>query len=610
MSIAVWITLAPRDKETITRSLESLQKYLVWELHIYAEPGSPKIKQKNVKMHYNKEVLGNMWNFHNCLTSLIAQWKEYVMTLQDDYNWNKNIAFALQSFVESDNDGVAVLTTRPWMEKFLYKRWWNNVDLGWKSFWAAYLMKTETAKKIINSKLYQSHLKYYYANKTDDACVGETCLQESIPMWYYNPWPCTHFWESCLWHKDFALDQQVSKTAKKICVGIATIKERQNSFVNTMKSLALQADEIFVWLNYDRKEANNEVKEVLARENVTVLQWDWFARSKFFWLEHAEWYYLTCDDDILYPADYTKTIVEELVKRNNEVVVWYHWVVLKDDGTNWLERRDTYSFTFWLGKPLDVHYVGTWCMWFYTGLIDHIPHFWYDNFEDLGFAEFIQKKWIPAVCLPRKTGWLKEQKSTVSIYSKAKEKKKLLNNIAMDCNLRIIPSKRRKYKIRELTGSQIAEINSYLSKYISNDDSIWHFDAKIPLHKYPITSGLYHWMTDDISELGKLLKVYETDMKQFSFHEANRFGIVDPVYKHYVFTLWNNAHYTDLEEMLPWIINNTEDTVIHIFVPAAMHSFAAEDVFKKLGLEFNRVNGWETTAYTFINKPAECDSSS
>ena len=62
----------------------------------------------------------------------------------------------------------------------------------------------------------------------------------------------------------------------------------------------------------------------------------------------------------------------------------------------------------------------------------------------------------------------------------------------MDCNLRIIPSKRRRYKIRELTGSQIAEINSYLSKYISNDDSIWHFDAKIPLHKYPISSGLYH----------------------------------------------------------------------------------------------------------------------
>ena len=89
-------------------------------------------------------------------------------------------------------------------------------------------------------------------------------------------------------------------------------------------------------------------------------------------------------------------------------------------------------------------------------------------------------------------------------------------------------------------------------------------------------------MTDDISELGKLLKVYETDMKQFSFHEANRFGIVDPIYKHYVFTLWNNAHYTDLEEMLPWIINNTEDTIIHVVIPAAMHSFAAEDVFKKL----------------------------
>lgn len=610
MNFAVWITLAPREKETITRSIKSFREQIPhWDIHIYAEPGSIDVWSENIFIHYNDTVLGNMWNFHNCLTSLIEQWQEYVMTLQDDYNWNENLKPAIEQFIQSDNDGVAVLTTRPGMERFLYKRWWNNCDLWWGSFGAAYLMKTETAKKIVNSKLYQSHLKYYYANKTDDACVWEVCLQEHIPMWYYNPWLCTHFGESSLGHKDFALDQLVSKSSKKICVGIATIKEREKSFVNTMKSLALQADEIYVWLNYPPEEVCEEVAKVFNRPNVTVLEWDWCARSKFFGLEFAEWYYLTCDDDILYPSDYSKQIKKSLEERNNEVVVWYHGVTMNNDNTDWLSDRITYSFTYWLDKAVDVQYVGTGCMGFYTWLIDHIPHFGYDNFEDLWFAEFIQKRWIPAVCLPRKTWRLKEQKSTVSIYSKAKEKKRLLNNIAMDTNLRVISSKKRQYKIFQFTWTQMAEISSVLSNYIKENDGVWHFDAKIPLHKYLPNTEVYHGMTDDIKELWKLLKIYQTDTKDFSFHEANRFGVVMPTYQHYVFTIWNNAHYSDIEEMMPRIINNTENNCIHVFIPAQMHSFALENIFEKYWIPFVRKNWRNITHYHFKNKLSEWASS-
>lgn len=92
----------------------------------------------------------------------------------------------------------------------------------------------------------------------------------------------------------------------KIVVGIATMAGREKYLQKTIASLDKQVDEIYLY--------DNAVSEDLT------------DNGKFWGLTQINepCYYFTCDDDIIYPPDYVRVMIEAIESFNGEAVVTLH----------------------------------------------------------------------------------------------------------------------------------------------------------------------------------------------------------------------------------------------------------------------------------------------
>ena len=93
-----------------------------------------------------------------------------------------------------------------------------------------------------------------------------------------------------------------SKPIKKI-VGIASLPHRENGLKSVIKSLSPQVDHIYVWLNGYKEIPEIEQTNVTFHLNPT----NDGAIAKLQILElikEDNFYYFTCDDDIVYPSNY------------------------------------------------------------------------------------------------------------------------------------------------------------------------------------------------------------------------------------------------------------------------------------------------------------------
>jgi len=93
-----------------------------------------------------------------------------------------------------------------------------------------------------------------------------------------------------------------SKPMKKI-VGIASLPHRESGLKTVIKSLSPQVDHIYVWLNGYQEIPKIEQTNVtfhLSSTNDGAI-----AKLKILELiQEDNFYYFTCDDDIIYPPDY------------------------------------------------------------------------------------------------------------------------------------------------------------------------------------------------------------------------------------------------------------------------------------------------------------------
>ena len=96
-------------------------------------------------------------------------------------------------------------------------------------------------------------------------------------------------------------------------IGIATKGDRPEQLSRTLESLKNQADRIYVWDNSEDGWYN-------FTDN---------GKFKFLDLFDAPIYYLSCDDDILYPKDYVTRTVEEIEK--HQCIISWHGRVFNPD---------------------------------------------------------------------------------------------------------------------------------------------------------------------------------------------------------------------------------------------------------------------------------------
>ena len=112
---------------------------------------------------------------------------------------------------------------------------------------------------------------------------------------------------------------------EEVIVGIASIPKRINALYQTLASLEHQANKIYVALN-----GYTEIPEWAGQfRNVEFTLTDNIMgdANKFLALDKAKGYFFSCDDDIIYPDNYVKTMVNKLKKFGNAIVTCHGLVV-------------------------------------------------------------------------------------------------------------------------------------------------------------------------------------------------------------------------------------------------------------------------------------------
>ncbi len=193
--------------------------------------------------------------------------------------------------------------------------------------------------------------------------------------------------------------------------GIASIPERIGSLEQVLTRIAPQVDEVHLSLN-----DYSSIPPVAARfSNVQAVLRD---RSnggdaeKFAGVDHWDrGVVVTCDDDVLYPGDYVKTLLRGLEKYKFMAVVGFHGGTTL--GWNGSAVAASHKKIRCLGDlkddDLEVNVLGTGAMAWHT---DHVP-VWRElfrrpNMADVQFAGHCRRFGIPMVALAHKSLWLRD----------------------------------------------------------------------------------------------------------------------------------------------------------------------------------------------------------
>lgn len=170
---------------------------------------------------------------------------------------------------------------------------------------------------------------------------------------------------------------------------IATSGRRPNQLQRTVDSLMGQVDQLYLYDN----------SRLL---NIT-------DNAKFYGLRliSEPCYFFTCDDDIIYPANYVEKTKEHL---KDHPVVTYHGRILNINRSRYYGGHKEYSFQSQQeGRVIDV--AGTGVLAFNTSTINPVEiltdkrHF----VTDLLFSLLCAQKSIPIYLAPHPAGWIKQQ---------------------------------------------------------------------------------------------------------------------------------------------------------------------------------------------------------
>ncbi len=209
--------------------------------------------------------------------------------------------------------------------------------------------------------------------------------------------------------------RHLERGVEHVEASLASIPSRIRSLAEVVVRLLPQVNRLNVYLN-----SYPTVPGFLDNPKVTVVRsqdcGDPGDAGKFHWVEDAHGYFLTCDDDIAYPPDYVRTLVNGIEKYGRRAVVGYHGHLLSGP------RQSRHAIHFALGRPRDtaVHLLGTGVLGYHASTLRAAPSdFKAPNMADVWFALLCQQQQVPRVCLERGNGWLQsiDPNPDDSIYS-------------------------------------------------------------------------------------------------------------------------------------------------------------------------------------------------
>ncbi len=195
-----------------------------------------------------------------------------------------------------------------------------------------------------------------------------------------------------------------------IIAGVATIPSREAAFRQMLASVADQVDRLHVYLSGH--------VGFLKGLPPHVSQWkvggaDFGDAGKFCGLGEAyskEAYYLTFDDDMLYPPDYVKTMINGIERYKRKCVCSFHGRSFGKRPIQNYYRGATQRHYCLRNVVRDEHVdvPGTGCMGFHTSTLElSMEDFPSKNMADVHMAVALRRAGVNAICLKHADGWIK-----------------------------------------------------------------------------------------------------------------------------------------------------------------------------------------------------------
>lgn len=176
-------------------------------------------------------------------------------------------------------------------------------------------------------------------------------------------------------------------------VGIATVKGREESLKDTIKSLENQVDFINV---YDGNIEGDKVKFTGYAPDV---------------------HYFSCDDDLIYPPDYCDKMIECLNKHRKVAfdipqthfpypIITAHGRSFIQPITNYHKNGIKYHCLHEVKEDVKIDCGGTGVMMLTGQLNFSLDDFKEKNMADVWIAKFAKEQNVPIVCMAHKAGWI------------------------------------------------------------------------------------------------------------------------------------------------------------------------------------------------------------
>jgi glycosyltransferase involved in cell wall biosynthesis len=221
----------------------------------------------------------------------------------------------------------------------------------------------------------------------------------------------------------------------KIICGIATVKGREESLKDTVESIIEQVDKLIVYQNGYKNIFDflrNDKIEVISSLDTGI---DMGDAGKFYKVnEFKNCYYLSIDDDLIYPNDYVEAVVKKLKKYNNKIILSFHGRILdKNLNTYYNGHLEVFRCLDEVKYDKFIHFGGTGVMGFHTSVVNiSFDYFEYPNMADIWIGLFARENNIPILCSSHNEKWIIHTKKinlNETIFRKSKNNDSIQNHI-------------------------------------------------------------------------------------------------------------------------------------------------------------------------------------
>lgn len=233
------------------------------------------------------------------------------------------------------------------------------------------------------------------------------------PKWFQQAFPIAPIRPQQVYPAEIAA---ITRDYPPIICSLCSVPGRETSLARAVGRLIDQVDQMFVYLD---KYA--EVPDFLQREKISVFRSDDFSidyrdNAKFLHFNDlkqrfGDFYFFTCDDDIIYPFDYVRTMLASLETFSDGVVVGLHGAMVEERPQSYFGKRTLLHFEkddIFRHEPVNI--LGTGTTAFHSSLFPSIDvdSWGSGGMVDIVFASLTKRTGIPMVSICRHAGWMKD----------------------------------------------------------------------------------------------------------------------------------------------------------------------------------------------------------